>query len=168
MIENVCSVYTPGVFTFLEQMFDCQNGISVVSTPKSPFRVRYPLRQNIEKSSISPLFTSPKITTITPKILSNPYKLRLLSNSTENTIYNKEITLQNQLIYNSPTTQNTSKINTFQQYQVYKQHHFIEVINFIIKFILNLHQEFTQNNISLHYHLITNIITNIPYLQSLD
>ena len=95
--------------------------------------LRYPLRQNPLKLSISPLFTPSKITTIPPKILSTHWKIRLLSNSTENTIYNKEITLQNQLIYNSKITQNTSKINTFTQHKIYKQYNSIEVIFFIIK-----------------------------------
>ena len=92
---------------------EARNGISVPSTPKPPFWVRYPLRANPLKSSISPLFTSSKITTIPPKILSKPYKIRLQSNSTENTIFNKEITHQKPSIYNSSIIQNTSKINTF-------------------------------------------------------
>ena len=32
MFENVCSVYIPGGFTFLEQTFDCKPGTSVLST----------------------------------------------------------------------------------------------------------------------------------------
>ena len=32
IFENVCSVYTPGGFTFLEQMFDCKPGTSVQAT----------------------------------------------------------------------------------------------------------------------------------------
>ena len=39
-----------------------------------------------------------------PKIPLNHYKSSTFSNSTENTIFNKEITHQNQSIYNSPTT----------------------------------------------------------------
>ena len=119
------------------------------------FRVRYPLRANPTKSSISPLFTSQKITTISPKIPSNPYKSILLSNSTENHIFNKETTHQKLSIYDSKITQITSKINTFSLYQIHKQYHSIEVIIFIIKFISNSHQKSTPNNISSHYHLIT-------------
>ena len=53
----------------------------------------------------SPLFHS--------KIPSNPWKISILSNLTENTIFNKEITHQKPSIYNSLITQNTSKSNTF-------------------------------------------------------
>ena len=95
--------------------------------------LRYPLRQNPLKSSISPLFTSSKITTIPPKILSTHWKIKLLSNSTKIPIYNKEITRQNTHIYNSSIQQNTSKINTFTQYKIYKQYNSIEVVFFIIK-----------------------------------
>ena len=75
--------------------------------------LRYPLRQNLEKSSISSLSTPSKITTIPPKIPSNHWKISILSNLTENTIFNKEITHQKPSIYNSLITQNTSKSNTF-------------------------------------------------------
>ena len=78
----------------------------------------------------SPIFTTPKITTIPPKTPLSPYKIRLKSNSTENIIFNKEITHQNTPIYNSSITKNTSKINTFQQHSIHKQHHSIEVIIF--------------------------------------
>ena len=97
--------------------------------PKTP--LRHPLRQNIEKSSISPLTTSSKIATLIPKIPSNPYKSILLSNSTENTIFNKEITHQNYSIYNSSIQQNTSKINTFTIQHKSKFHSSIEVQKFI-------------------------------------
>ena len=116
IFKNVCSVCIPGGFTFLEQVLDCQKGISDVSTPNSPFWVRYRLRQSPLKSSISPLFTPSKITTIPPKIPSNPYKSSTFSNSAENTIFNKEITYQKPSIYISSIIQNTSKINTFQPY----------------------------------------------------
>ena len=156
----------PGTAHLFNPQTPCKINVSETFYLKHHFDTHFD--KTLKNQAFSPFFTPSKITTIPPKIPSNPWKISISSNSTENTIFNKEITHQNQSIYSSPTTQNTSKINTFQQYQVYKQHHFIEVINFIIKFILNLHQEFTQNNISLHYHLITNIITNIPYLQSLD
>ena len=126
--------------------------------------LRYLLRQNPLKSSIPPLFTSSKITTIPPKIPSNPYKIRFPSNSTENTIYNKEITLQNQLIYNSKITQTTSKINIFQPCQINKQHHSIEVIIF-----------YNQTNIKNSYQLISHhtiiqlrLTPIISYYKSLD
>ena len=60
----------------------------------------------------------------------SPYKIRLQSNSTENIIFNKEITHQKPSIHISSITQNTSKINTFQSYQIHKQHYSIEVIIF--------------------------------------
>ena len=98
-----------------------QNTTSIHTSTKPPFYV------------ISPILTQSKITILTQKIPSTPWKIKLLSNSTENTIYNKEITLQNQLIYNSKITQNTSKINTFTQHKIYKQYNSIEVVFFIIK-----------------------------------
>ena len=79
--------------------------------PKQP--LRYPLRQSPLKSSISPFFTPSKITTISPKTPSNPYKIRFHSNSTENHIFNKEIIHKNTSIYNTSIQQNTSNINTF-------------------------------------------------------
>lgn len=82
--------------------------------------LRYPLRANPLKSSISPLSTTPKITTYHPKIPSKPYKIRLQSNSTKNHIFNKEITHQNTPIYNSSIPQNTSKTNTFSQRKIHK------------------------------------------------
>ena len=79
-------------------MFTFQNKYSAAKTMlsvphpyfdlKMDFRssksLRYTLRANPLKSSISPLSTTPKITIIPPKILSNPYKIRLQSNSTKN------------------------------------------------------------------------------------
>ena len=77
-----------GMVYILEQMFDCRKGhISSIhkplvksafprhftsNSPKQP--LRYPLRANQTKSSISLLFTTPKITILTPKILSTHYK----------------------------------------------------------------------------------------------
>ena len=66
---------------------------------------------------------------IASKYLSNPCKLRLKSNSTENTIFNKEITHQNTSIYSSSIQQNTSKINTFTLKRKSKFHSSIEVQN---------------------------------------
>ena len=134
--------------------------------------LRYPLRQNIEKSSISPLFTSSKIIKITFKITSNPYKLRLLSNSTENRIHNKETTRQNSSIYISSIIQITSKINTFQPYQIYKQYHSIEVTFFTSKFyIKNLYQTIQINtsvlNILNKQHSHPTFLTCNPYTKSL-
>ena len=144
---SISSYHDGGVVYILEQTSGCQeryicsiHKLLVKSTfPKyltknhSQTPLRYPLRANPLKSSISQLFTPSKITTIPPEIPSTHWKIRLLSNSTENTIYNKEITLQNQLIYNSKITQNTSKINTFTQHKIYKQYNSIEVVFFIIK-----------------------------------
>ena len=123
-----------GIVYILEQMFDYQEGhissihkFLVKSTFSKHFTqiqlktpLRYPLRQNLLKSIISPLFTSPKITTIPPKTPFSPYKIRFQSNLTENTIFNKEITHQKPSIYNSLITQNTSKTNTFSQRKIHK------------------------------------------------
>ena len=95
--------------------------------------LRYTLRQNPLKSSISPLFTPSKITTIPPKTTSNPYKSILHSNSTKNHIFNNKISPHKPPKSNHKITQNISKINTFQPYQIHKQHYSIEVIFFIIK-----------------------------------
>ena len=75
-------------------------------------------------------FTALKNIKTTFKIPSNPYKSSTFSNSTENTIFNNEITHQKPSIYISSIIQNTSKINTFQSYQIHKQHYSIEVIIF--------------------------------------
>ena len=113
---------------------------------KSNISLRYPLRANPLKSSISPLFTSSKTTTISPKIPSNPWKINLLSNYTENTIFNKEITHQKPSIYNPSIQQITSKINTFQPYQIHKQHHSIEVIIFYHQVYVKLTSKIHTNS----------------------
>ena len=61
---------------------------------KSNISLRYPLRANPLKSTLSSLFTSSKTTTITPKIPLNPWKIKHQPNSVENLIYNNEITIQ--------------------------------------------------------------------------
>ena len=48
----------------------------IFSHLKPNFRVRYQLRQNPLKSSISPLFTPSKITTITPQNTLKPLKIK--------------------------------------------------------------------------------------------
>ena len=116
----------------------------------------------------SAISTSPKIIKNIFKIPLNPYKIRLLSNSTENIIYNNEITHQKPSIHISSITQNTSKINTFPSHQIHKQYHSIEVIIFIIKFISNSHQKSTPNNISSHYHLITSPSHSLPAIIGLN
>ena len=83
---------------------------------------------NPTKSSILQLFTTPKIAILTPKIPSNPYKIRLKSNSTQNHTQSTKFYLTNYQKSNLKITQNTSKTNTFQPYQIRKQHHYIEVI----------------------------------------
>ena len=97
--------------------------LSSIPSSTKPWKINVFRYFNITKNHLIP-----------PKIPSNPYKIRFPSNSTENTIYNKEITLQNQLIYNSKITQNTSKINTFTQHKIYKQYNSIEVTFFTSKF----------------------------------
>ena len=60
---HICSIHKPLVkSTFSKHFTQIQ-----LKTP-----LRYPLRQNPPKSSISPFFTPSKITTIPPKIPSNP------------------------------------------------------------------------------------------------
>ena len=97
---------------------------------KYPKSLRYTLRANPVKSSISPISTTPKITTYHSKITSTPYKLRLQSNSTKNHTQSTKFHLTNHQKSNIKITQNTSKINTFQLHQTHKQYHSIEVIIF--------------------------------------
>ena len=96
-----------GQFTFQEWKSESRNGISVPFTPQLQ-KIKFPIKNQQNhfdthfehpplKSSISPLFTPSKIANIPPKIPSNPYKSSTFSNSTENTIFNKEITHQNHL-----------------------------------------------------------------------
>ena len=113
---------------------------------KSNISLRYPLRANPTKSSISPLFAPSKITIIPSKILSNPWKIRLQSNSIENTIFNKEIKHKKPSIYNPSIQQITSKINTFQQCQIHKQHHSIEVIIFYHQVYVKLTSKIHTNS----------------------
>ena len=117
--------------------------------------LRYPLRQNPLKSSVSPFFTLSKITTLTPKIPSNPYKIRFPSNSTENSIFNKEITLQNQHIYNSSIAQITSKINTFSAF-TFKPNFFS------MYFVIVSKTRFAA------FSLLTKIIQSSAYLTNLN
>ena len=98
-----------------------QNTTSVMSSTKRPFY------------AILPILTQLKITTIPPKTTSNPYKSILHSNSTKNHIFNNKISPHKPPKSNHKITQNISKINTFQPYQIHKQHYSIEVIIFIIK-----------------------------------
>ena len=136
-----------GMFTFQNKYSAAKTRVSVPSIyrlqnlnflPKYPKLLRYTLRANPLKSSISPLSTTPKITTYHPKILSNPYKLRLQSNSDKNHTHSIKFHLTNHQKSNIKITQNTSKINTFQPYQTHKQHYSIEVIFFTIKFTSKL------------------------------
>ena len=71
--------------------------------------LRYTLRQNPLKSSISPLFTPSKITILTPKIPSNTYKLRLQSNSTKNPIFNNKKHFTNHIKSNLKISQTPVK-----------------------------------------------------------
>ena len=92
---------------------------------------------------------------IASKYLSNLYKIRLQSNSTENRIYNKEITPLNKLIYKSKIPQNISKINTFTQHKIHKQHHSIEVIIFYHQIYIKLiSKKSIPTYISSHHHSI--------------
>ena len=95
--------------------------------------LRYTLRANTLKSSISPLFTPSKITILTPKIPSNPYKSILPSNSTKNHTQCTKFNLTNYQNQSQKITQNTSKINTFQSHKIHKQYHSGEVVFFYIK-----------------------------------
>ena len=100
------------------------------------------------------------------KIPSNPYKIRFLSNSTENHIFNKEIThlklsifisksfkppVKSILSYYTQSTNNTTLSKSFYHQLPYQTH------------IENSHQI-----ISRHYHLITSAKPIISYYQSLD
>ena len=116
------------VVYIFEQVFDCQKGhISSIHTSITIFEFgnefdKMPILRhfhNFPHHQKTPLFHQ--------KSSQRIEKIRLLSNSTENTIYNKEITLQNQLIYNSKITQNTSKINTSTLQHKSKFHSSIEV-----------------------------------------
>lgn len=91
LLQYLFSVQRGAQFTFQNKLPVAGKGISDVSTPKSLFSSSVMSSTNPTKSSISPLFASPKITTLTPKIPSNTYKIRLQSNSTENHTSNKEI-----------------------------------------------------------------------------
>ena len=91
------------------------------------------------KSSISPIFTTPKITIIPPKYLSNPYKLRFQSNSAKNHTQSTKFHLTNHQKSNIKIIQNTSKINTFQLHQTHKQHCSIEVIFFYNQIRIKTH-----------------------------
>ena len=80
--------------------------------PWPPFWVRYPLRQNLEKSMFFAISTSLKIIKHTFKIPSNPYKIRLQSNLLK--IFKKSI----QIIQNktpTPTPFHPTKIKHFTQ-----------------------------------------------------
>ena len=115
-----------------------------LKSPKNYLKsLRYTLRANPLKSSISSIFTPSKITLHYTKILSNPYKLRLQSNSAKNHTQSTKFHLTNHQKSNIKITQNTSKINTFQLHQTHKQYHSIEVIFFTIKFISNSYQKTT-------------------------
>lgn len=104
----------------------------------------------------SAISTSPKIIKNTFKTPLSPYKIRLKSNSTENTIYNNEITHQKPSIHISSITQNTSKINTFTQHKIHKQYHSIEVIIFYhqihIKLTSKIHTNLYLITLSLNYN----------------
>ena len=117
--------------------------------------------KTLKNQCFSPFSISPKIIKNSFKIPLSPYKIRLLSNSTENTIYNNEITHQKPSIHISSITQNTSKINTFQSYQIHKQHYSIEVIIFYHQ----IHIKLTSKVILISYiNNQTTPIPNIPYL----
>ena len=76
-------------FTFWSRSPDARNGTSVQSTPRPPFWVRYRVRQNAHFTPFSPIPTTSKITSYHPKHPSNPWKIRLQSNSIK--IFKKSI-----------------------------------------------------------------------------
>ena len=143
-----------GIVYILEQAFDCQEGhICSIHKPlvKSAFPrhftliqlktpLRYPLRQSPLKSSISPLFIPSKITTLTQKIHSNPYKSNTFSNSPKNTIFNNKTTSHKPPKIQSQNLTNTSKINTFTIQYKSKFHTSIEVQN------LSHHKSHNEHN----------------------
>ena len=125
-----------------------QNTTSI-STSTKPWKIKHFITFHTIKNHLIP-----------PKILSNPYKIRLQSNSTENRIYNKEITPLNKLIYKSKIPQNISKINTFTQHKIHKQHHSIEVIIFYHQIYIKLISKNPYQLIS--HHTITQLHQTTP------
>ena len=101
--RHICSIHKPLIKSAFPRHF-------TQIKPKIP--LRYTLRQNAHFTPFSPIPTTPKTTTYHSKIPSNPWKIKLLSNSTENTIFNNEIAHQKPSTYISSLIQNTSKINT--------------------------------------------------------
>lgn len=74
------SIFSPSDgawFTFWSRSPEARNGTSDVPTPRPPFLVRYRVRQNLEKSTLSPILTLPKIIKHTFKMPLSPYKIRL-------------------------------------------------------------------------------------------
>ena len=135
--QNKCSIANQ-VHLFYPQT-PCKISVSETFHLKPTQKpLRYRLRSNSTKSSISPLFTPSKITTYNPKIPSKTYKLRLQSNSAKNHTQSTKFHLTNHQKSNIKITQNTSKINAFTLHQTHKQHHSIEVIFFTIKFTSKL------------------------------
>ena len=146
--RHICSIHKPLIKSTFPRHF-------TQTKPKTP--LRYTLRQNAHFTPFSPIPTTPKITTIPPKTTSNPYKSILHSNSTKNHIFNNKISPNKPPKSNHKITQNISKINTFQPYQIHKQHYSIEVIFFIIKnhikiFTLIFNTKREINNVTKIYH----------------
>ena len=79
-----------------------------------------------------------------PKIPSNPYKLRLQSNSTENPIFNNKKHFTNHIKSNLKISSNTSKINTFTLQHKSKFQSPIEVQN------LSHHKSYNESNQNSH------------------
>ena len=148
--QHICSIHKPLIKSAFPRHF-------TQTKPKTP--LRYSLRQNDHFTPFLPILITLKSSISPSKIHSNPYKLRLQSNSTENNIFNKEITHQKPSTYISSIIQNTSKINTFQLYQTHKQYHSIEVIFFTIKFISNSYQ---KNNTHIYPNNQTNTKHFLP------
>ena len=102
----------PGTAYLFNPQTPCKISVSEtfhLKPTKKP--LRYSLRANPTKSSISPLFTTPKITTISPK----------------NTIFNNKTTSYKPPKIQSQNLTNTSKINTFTLQHKSKFHLSIEV-----------------------------------------
>ena len=116
--RHICSTHKPLVKSAFPKYFT----LIQLKTP-----LRYPLRQTPAKSSIPPLFIPSKITTLTQKIHSNPYKSNTFSNSPKNTIFNNKTTSHKPPKIQSQNLKNTSKINTFTLQHKSKFHLSIEV-----------------------------------------